>query len=69
MKMLIYGLITGIIFGANIIGGLVFGAGWRLLGYCPGTLLGALGEGRLDALGGILGMLVGAVCLPKPIRC
>ncbi len=46
--------------GANIIGGLVFGIGWGLLGYCPGTSLGALGEGRWDALWGIAGMLVGA---------
>jgi uncharacterized protein len=43
----------------NIFGGLVFGAGWGLLGYCPGTALGALGEGRRDALWGILGMLLG----------
>jgi hypothetical protein len=46
--------------GANIIGGLVFGMGWGLLGYCPGTSLGALGEGRWDALWGIVGMLGGA---------
>ena len=46
--------------GANIIGGLLFGAGWGLLGYCPGTSAGALGEGRWDALWGIVGMLVGA---------
>ena len=48
------------ILGAVIIGGLLFGLGWGLLGYCPGTSLGALGEGRLDALWGIVGMLVGA---------
>jgi uncharacterized membrane protein YedE/YeeE len=46
--------------GAVILGGLLFGIGWGLLGYCPGTALGALGEGRFDALWGILGMLVGA---------
>ena len=44
---------------ANILGGLIFGFGWGLLGYCPGTSLGALGEGRLDAFWGILGMLTG----------
>jgi uncharacterized membrane protein YedE/YeeE len=48
------------IMGGNIIGGLIFGAGWGLLGYCPGTAFGALGEGRWDALWGIFGMLAGA---------
>jgi uncharacterized protein len=48
------------ILGSNIIGGLIFGMGWGLLGYCPGTSLGALGEGRWDAIWGILGMLTGA---------
>jgi uncharacterized membrane protein YedE/YeeE len=46
--------------GANIIGGLIFGIGWALLGYCPGTAAGALGEGRWDSLIGIIGMLIGA---------
>jgi len=46
--------------GGVVLGGLIFGIGWGLLGYCPGTALGALGEGRFDALWGILGMLVGA---------
>jgi uncharacterized membrane protein YedE/YeeE len=45
---------------SNIIGGLIFGIGWGLIGYCPGTSLGALGEGRTDAFWGILGMLTGA---------
>jgi len=48
------------ILGANIVGGVLFGCGWALLGYCPGTAAGALGEGRWDALWGVLGMLVGA---------
>ena len=48
------------ILGGNIMGGLIFGAGWGLLGYCPGTSAGALGEGRWDAVWGILGLLVGA---------
>lgn len=46
--------------GANVIGGLTFGLGWSIIGYCPGTSLGALGEGRTDAFWGILGMLSGA---------
>lgn len=48
------------ILGANILGGLIFGIGWGFLGYCPGTSAGALGEGRWDALWGIIGMFAGA---------
>jgi len=52
--------IKATILGGNIIGGLIFGLGWGLLGYCPGTQMGALGEGRWDAVWGIIGMLFGA---------
>lgn len=46
--------------GAQVIGGTLFGIGWALLGYCPGTAWGALGEGRYDGLWGILGGWLGA---------
>lgn len=47
--------------GSNVIGGLIFGAGFALLGYCPGTVAGAVGSGALDALfGGMIGLLIGA---------
>ncbi|HPC74059.1 MAG TPA: YeeE/YedE thiosulfate transporter family protein [Syntrophales bacterium] len=48
------------ILGPVVLGSLIFGVGWGLLGYCPGTQAGALGEGRWDALWGILGMIFGA---------
>ena len=48
------------ILGANVVGGLLFGVGWGLFGLCPGTAVGALGEGRWHAAFGIAGMLVGA---------
>ncbi len=48
------------VLGANIVGGLIFGIGWGLFGYCPGTAGGAIGEGRWDALWGVVGMLAGA---------
>jgi hypothetical protein len=49
------------IFSANILGGLIFGAGFALLGFCPGTCVGAPGEGRLDGLySGVVGLLIGA---------
>ena len=47
--------------GATIPGPLIFGIGFALLGYCPGTSVGAVGHGALDALvGGVLGILLGA---------
>jgi len=48
-------------FGSSVIGGLIFGVGFGMLGYCPGTVAGAVGQGSLDALcGGVVGILVGA---------
>ena len=46
--------------GANIIGGLIFGAGFALLGYCPGTAAVALGQGNWDVLFGMAGLVVGS---------
>lgn len=47
--------------GLQIIGGLLFGVGWAIIGYCPGTSIGALGEGRWHVVWPILGMLVGGI--------
>ena len=47
--------------GASLIGGIIFGVGFGLLGYCPGTVSGAAAKGYIDALlGGIPGLLAGA---------
>lgn len=46
--------------GAVVLGGALFGAGWAVMGFCPGTSVGALGEGRWHAVFAILGMLAGA---------
>jgi uncharacterized membrane protein YedE/YeeE len=45
--------------GGNLIGGILFGIGWAVMGYCPGTSVGAIGEGRWQAVWAVLGMLVG----------
>ncbi len=46
---------------AAIVGGLIFGVGFALTGYCPGTSIGAMGEGKKDAryvvFGGLFGVL------------
>lgn len=46
--------------GANVVGGLLFGAGFGLLGYCPGTVAVALGQGSWDALFGMAGLVAGS---------
>jgi len=47
--------------GGIILGGLIFGTGMAILGYCPGTSVVSLGEGSLDALVGIIGGLFGGL--------
>ncbi len=42
------------------IAGLIFGVGFALSGYCPGTCIVAAGEGKTDAFVVILGGLAGA---------
>ena len=43
----------------KLVGGLIFGAGMGLLGYCPGTMLSRIGEGKKDAWLGLLGTVLG----------
>lgn len=43
------------------LGGIIFGIGMAILGYCPGTLPISLGQGSLDALWGIIGGLAGGI--------
>ncbi|MCC6696362.1 MAG: YeeE/YedE family protein [Candidatus Hydrogenedentes bacterium] len=58
--------------GGVIIGGLLFGVGWSIMGYCPGTSVGAIAEGRWHAGFAILGMLLGAAiyaeCYPFMLK-
>ncbi|MDP1648142.1 MAG: YeeE/YedE thiosulfate transporter family protein [Rubrivivax sp.] len=44
---------------AQALGGLVFGAGFIVGGYCPGTSIAALATGRKDGMAFALGMLAG----------
>ncbi len=45
--------------GAQTIGGLLFGIGFALFAYCPGTGAVALGQGSWDALFGMAGLVAG----------
>jgi len=47
--------------GGVLLGGLCFGVGMAVFGYCPGTGVAACGEGKPDAMVGVLGMLAGAL--------
>lgn len=57
--------------GPNIIGGLVFGAGFALIGYCPGTVAAALGQGNYDGLFAMAGLILGSYLyaeFSKPLK-
>lgn len=47
-------------YAANIVGGLLFGVGFALIGYCPGTGAAALGQGNYDAIAGVIGLMAGS---------
>ena len=52
--------------GASVVGGLIFGIGFGILGYCPGTVAGAIGQGQVDALlGGAVGIVIGTGIFAK----
>jgi uncharacterized membrane protein YedE/YeeE len=46
--------------GAVLIGGALFGIGWGIMGFCPGTSVSAVAEGRLHAIFAVIGMITGA---------
>jgi hypothetical protein len=48
-------------YAAQLIGGLVFGAGFIIGGYCPGTSVTAIATGRKDGMVFALGMLAGVM--------
>lgn len=47
-------------YGANLLGGLLFGIGFACAAYCPGTSAVALGQGNYDALAVIVGLMAGS---------
>lgn len=46
---------------AVVLGAVLFGIGMVIYGYCPGTGVAAIGAGKLDALAGFFGMIVGGI--------
>ncbi|AXI47070.1 hypothetical protein C1J03_14220 [Sulfitobacter sp. SK012] len=51
-----------------IVGGVLFGAGWGLVGLCPGPALASLSFGGIGGLGFLLAMLAGMVLAPVARR-
>lgn len=49
-------------------GGLVFGVGFALSGYCPGTCVVGAGEGRRDAVAALAGGIAGTVLFTVAYR-
>jgi thiosulfate/3-mercaptopyruvate sulfurtransferase len=49
------------IYGAQIAGGLLLGAGFVIGGWCPGTAIAGIASGRLDALLFLIGGLAGSI--------
>ncbi len=47
--------------GAQVIGGVIFGIGFALLAYCPGTGAAALGQGSWDVVFGLAGLVAGSL--------
>jgi uncharacterized membrane protein YedE/YeeE len=64
-----YITISHVIFNAfnSIIGGLIFGIGWGMLGYCPGTCTGAAATGKIDSVFGLVGITLGCILGTKLI--
>lgn len=55
----------------KVAGGLIFGSGMAILGYCPGTMAARIGEGKKDAIiavaGTAIGIFIYAIFI-KPIK-
>ncbi|MCR4413413.1 MAG: rhodanese-like domain-containing protein [Thermoguttaceae bacterium] len=49
------------VYGAQILGGLIFGVGFAMAGWCPGTAAVGVASGRLDAVIFLVGAMVGSV--------
>ena len=55
----------------KLVGGLIFGTGMGILGYCPGTMAARIGEGKKDAILAFFGMALGIFIyslMIKPIK-
>jgi uncharacterized protein len=52
----------------KLVGGLIFGAGMALLGYCPGTMAARIGEGKRESIFALFGMSFGILIYALTIK-
>ena len=55
----------------KLIGGLIFGAGMGMLGYCPGTMAARIGQGKKESILSFFGMALGIfiyALMIKPVK-
>jgi uncharacterized protein len=52
----------------KVVGGLIFGTGMGILGYCPGTMAARIGEGKKDAILALFGMAFGILIYALTIK-
>lgn len=55
----------------KVVGGLIFGTGMGLLGYCPGTLAARIGQGKTESIIALFGMAFGIflyALMIKPLK-
>lgn len=49
------------IYGGQVVGGLIFGLGMAMAGWCPGTSMVGLASGKIDALIFLIGVILGSL--------
>jgi uncharacterized protein len=55
----------------KLVGGLIFGTGMGILGYCPGTMGARIGEGKKESILALFGMALGIfiyALMIKPVK-
>ena len=52
----------------KLVGGLIFGTGMGILGYCPGTMAARIGEGKKEAILALFGMALGILIYALTIK-
>lgn len=52
----------------KLVGGLIFGTGMGILGYCPGTMAARIGEGKKEAILALFGMVLGILIYALTIK-